>query len=214
VTSSIRTKSTADDEEAIDDINSVGDVGQVGTSGNVGAKKSQASEQDSKDGNSRTVQVHEILLCLRPIREGGSSSQVGKQTAYHRFSKKNKKISQVASIHAASDSSMASRNEQRLVSEESNTDRSSGDEPKTRQDCSSDDLKRQLESSFRPLKKRPPPKAEEASFVDVQKYPTPTMNNKSKKMKTSRDVFEASALDASVVAESLMLMTKQQQKNL
>jgi hypothetical protein len=203
VTSSIRTRSPADDEEAIEDTNS-DDEDFVPCTG--GAKKPLGSEHD---GNSEKVQLREILLCLRPIREGGPSLQVGKETTFHRFSKKMKKTVKVDSVKVASESSLTSRDGQRIVSEESNTERSGGEEAKTAATADSDDF---LSTAFRPLKKRSSSKCEDGS-LDDQKFPTTTMNSKIKRKKLSKDTLEGSALDASVVAESLMLMTKQQKKN-
>jgi hypothetical protein len=171
----------------------------------AGVKKLVGPEPESKDGVSDKGQLLEILLCLRPIREA-PSSQVGKESSFHRFSKKNVKKT---GVKVASETSLTSGDGQRVVSEESNTERSSNDEPKAETSADSDGF---LLATFRPLKKRAPPRSEEVVSTDMQQYPTPNKSNKNKRKRSNEDSLDASALDASVVAESLMMMTKQHKK--
>jgi hypothetical protein len=172
-------------------------------------KESTTSSMENK-ATVPAIQVQEILLCLRPIRDG-SLAKANKVTAdyRHRFktaTKKNSKRIQVAAENSASSEG------KRAVSDDTNTAPSSHG---TRNDGNTSSVMfsppKALETSIKLLKKRP------VRNDETEKHHSSTMISGEQRQKKGKihhhqhsQLFEASSLDASVVVESLMLMNKQQ----
>lgn len=215
VTSSIRYR-TKEEDQVVDDSKDGSESGITPYAKVDTEKKSsllspvdvdKESRHSCRDDNGSVEAVQEILLCLRPIRDGSIPKMSEKNGLPHRYKSSHKRYKK--SLSEKNNDGGSGSSDGHVVSEDTNTtpgtDGTQTDSANTTVNGTKSTAMEDGSPSKKPLKKRMASEDEIGMMAMVSK--------KRKNKQAREDVEEdqhlrASLMDASVMVESLMLMNK------